>query len=123
MRDENDLVLGTVTSAATTIETNGSITLSDDLNVTGALDLTTDDGAIEQTGGYVIVTGVTDIDSVTGLVDLSSETNNFGDRVNVNSGVLTLGDENDLVLGTVTSAATTIETDGSITQVKKVMLR
>ena len=55
------------------------------------------------------------------MVDLASVTNDFdsdgsGDAVNVISGALTLHDDNNLVLGSITSDATTIETDGSITQ-------
>ena len=140
LHDDNDLILGTVTSDTTTIEVDGSIaqasgssvtagdtvittteegstvTLSEDVTITGGLDLSTENGVIAQTGGSVIVTGQTDVDSGAALVDLASVTNDFDGSVNVNSGALTLHDDNDLLLGTINSDATTIEVDGSITQ-------
>ena len=70
----------------------------------------------------MIVSGATNVATGIGLVDLASVTNDFdsdgsGDAVNVASGALTLHDDNDLVLGTISSDTTTIGVDGSITQV------
>lgn len=116
--DSNGLTLGTLATGALTATSIGALNLGSG-SIGGAIDATSNGGAITQ-GGALTVTGSSTIDAGTGMITLTNVGNDFQGSLDVSGASIAIADANDLdiaALGNGANGTVSLDAGGVLTLV------
>ncbi|MFC3550053.1 filamentous hemagglutinin N-terminal domain-containing protein [Lysobacter cavernae] len=110
--DSNALTLGALATGNLAATSTGALSLGSG-TVAGALNATSNNGAIDQNGALSVV-GASRIDAGTGAITLANAGNDFQGAVSLSGGATQVVDSNALTLGTVATGDLSATSTGSL---------
>ncbi|WP_115559266.1 filamentous hemagglutinin N-terminal domain-containing protein [Xanthomonas dyei] len=104
---------GALSGGNVVLTARDGLTLAHTISAGNALTLRTTNAAINQSGGQLLVGGLTTVNAGTAAITLNGP-NNFQGAVNLTGGVVQLNDSNALTLGTLNTGALTVTNTGAL---------
>ncbi|MET3497437.1 autotransporter outer membrane beta-barrel domain-containing protein [Variovorax boronicumulans] len=109
--DATALTLGTLNTGALTVNSSGALNLG--TGTVGSLTANSNGGNVSQ-GGPLTVTGAGSINAGAGSITLDNPANNFVGALSLTGGTTSIRDTNLLTLGTISTGALTVVSNGTL---------